>query len=207
MTAAATLSELAGGMDIYLLDQILRGRFESRHRVLDVGCGAGRNLLWFLEGERDVYGLDRRPDLLAQARTLARRRGRPSGPDRFTAAAAEAIPFADGAFDAVLSIAVLHFARGPEHFRCMLDEAWRVLAPGGLFFSRLASSIGLEDRVQPRGAGRFRIPDGSERFLVDEAALLEHAARLGATLADPIKTTNVQNLRCMTTWVLEKAAP
>jgi len=48
-------------------------------------------------------------------------------------------------------------------------------------------------------------PDGSEAYLVDEGRLLAATARLGAELVDPIKTTNVQGLRCMTTWVLRRS--
>ena len=87
----------------------------------------------------------------------------------------------------------------------MLASMWRVLKPGGLFFCRLASSIGIADRVHPVGDGRFRLPDGSERYLVDEAALIDATARLGGDFLDPIKTTVVQDQRAMTTWVLRKA--
>ena len=80
---------------------------------------------------------------------------------------------------------------------------WRVLAPGGLFFARLASSIGIEP-LSTATVGRVRLPDGSDRFVVNERYLLDTAARLGGTLIDPIKTTNVQNQRCMTTWVMRK---
>jgi hypothetical protein len=50
------------------------------------------------------------------------------------------------------------------------------------------------------------LPDGSERYLVDEALLTELAEQLGGQLADPLKTTVVQNQRSMTTWVLRKNA-
>jgi len=85
----------------------------------------------------------------------------------------------------------------------MLEEMWRILAPGGLFFARLATSIGLERHLSS-ATGRVRLPDGSERYVVDEPTLLSWTSTLGGTLADPLKTTNVQNMRCMTTWVLEK---
>jgi hypothetical protein len=86
----------------------------------------------------------------------------------------------------------------------MLRAMWRVLKPGGLFFCRLASSIGIADRVRDLGQGRFQLPDGSERYLVDEAALMNATAALGGDLLDPLKTTVVQNQRAMTTWVLRK---
>jgi ubiquinone/menaquinone biosynthesis C-methylase UbiE len=114
--------------------------------------------------------------------------------------------FPDGFTDAVICSTVLHFARDDNHFEAMLDGTWRVLRPGGVFFSRLASSIGMEHRMQQIDGRRCLLPDGTERYLVDEALLLEHTRRLGGTLLDPIKTTVVQDQRCMTTWVMRKAA-
>ena len=89
----------------------------------------------------------------------------------------------------------------------MLREMWSVLKPGGLLFVRLASSIGIEERVERLEGRRHLLPDGSQRFLVDESFLLALTRELGGILADPLKTTNVQNLRCMTTWVVLKGAP
>jgi hypothetical protein len=97
----------------------------------------------------------------------------------------------------------LHFADDRRHFDLMVAEMWRVLAPGGLLFARLASTIGLEG-FGARAGQRVRLPDGSDRFVVDEAMLLDSTARLGGRLADPIKTTNVQNQRAMTTWCVLK---
>jgi hypothetical protein len=86
----------------------------------------------------------------------------------------------------------------------MLRGAWRALKPGGLFFCRLGSSIGMESQVERVQGRRYRSPDGSERYLVDGALLGSLTERLGAELADPLKTTVVQNQRSMTTWVLRK---
>jgi SAM-dependent methyltransferase len=110
---------------------------------------------------------------------------------------------AGGSFDAVICSAVLHFADDAAHFERMVDELWRVLAPRGLFFARLASNIGLETVIGP-GGRRVRLPDGSDRFVVDEATLMTLTARLGGRLADPLKTTVVQGVRAMTTWCLLK---
>jgi ubiquinone/menaquinone biosynthesis C-methylase UbiE len=115
-----------------------------------------------------------------------------------------ALPWPDGQMDAVICSAVLHFARDRTHFDRMMDEMWRVLAPGGLFFARLASSIGIESLLDET-VGRVRLPDGTDRFVVDERCLLDKGDELGALLVDPIKTTNVQQQRCMTTWVVQKS--
>jgi ubiquinone/menaquinone biosynthesis C-methylase UbiE len=121
----------------------------------------------------------------------------------FRVEAVEAMSFSDACVEVVISSAVLHFARDDAHFEAMLQGSWRVLKPGGLFFCRLASSIGIENQV-PRARGRCRLPDGSERYLVDEALLVSFTARLGGELLDPLKTTVVQNQRSMTTWVMRK---
>jgi hypothetical protein len=54
------------------------------------------------------------------------------------------------------------------------------------------------------GRGRYRIPDGTIRYLVDESTLVERTRELGGQLLDPIKTTVVQDQRAMTTWVVRK---
>lgn len=192
-----------GEIDIYLFDQLLRGRFDRRRRVLDAGCGTGRNLPCFLRHGFDVRAIDADPAAIQSVRRLAAALQPSLPPDQFQCGSLEALPWKDGSTDAVICSAVLHFAPDEQAFARMLDELWRVLARGGLFFARLATSIGIESRLSSP-TGRVRLPDGSERFVVDEATLLAWTTRLGGRLADPLKTTNVQNARCMTTWVLEK---
>jgi tellurite methyltransferase len=200
----SSLRELFGDIDIYLFDQLLRGRISAGMRVLDAGCGGGRNLVFMLRAGMDVYGVDDNADVIAavrrQAATLA-----PHFPaDRFTVQQVSAMSFLGGSMDVVVSSAVLHFARDERQFTEMLREMWRVLAPGGLLFCRLASSIGIEDQVRPLGNRRHLLPDGSERYLVDAPYLLEHTRQLGGTLLDPLKTTVVHEMRAMTTWVVRK---
>jgi ubiquinone/menaquinone biosynthesis C-methylase UbiE len=125
-------------------------------------------------------------------------------PSNFRVEAVEHMSFDDACADVVVSNTVLHFARDDAHFESMLRGSWRVLKPGGLFFCRLGSSIGMETQVKRIQGRRHRSPDGSERYLVDEALVGSATERLGAELADPLKTTIVQNQRSMTTWVLRK---
>ncbi len=202
-TPSADLRTRFGDIDIYLFDQLLRGRFDGRRRVLDAGCGAGRNLAYLLAQDFDVYAIDEDPAAVAAVKRLVASLAPKLPLDNIRQGTLHALPWADGRMDAVVCSAVLHFARDRTHFDRMLDEMWRVLARGGLFFARLASSIGLEAHL-PETTGRVRLPDGTDRFVVDERLLLDAAYERGATLLDPIKTTNVQNQRAMTTWVLQK---
>jgi 2-polyprenyl-3-methyl-5-hydroxy-6-metoxy-1,4-benzoquinol methylase len=194
------LLEQFGNIDIYVFDQLLRGRIAPGMRVFDAGCGGGRNLAYLLREGYEVAGNDADARAIGQVRALAESLSTGRAPD-FRAEAIESTSFPDAHFDVVIASAVLHFARDAAHFEAMLRQLWRVLKPGGLFFARLASTIGLGDDAQPLGQGRYRLPDGSDRFLVDAAAIESWTKRLGGTLADPIKTTVVHGQRSMTTWV------
>jgi tellurite methyltransferase len=195
-----TLQDQFGGIDIYLFDQLLRGRIVPGMRVLEAGCGTGRNLVYFIRERYEVFGADADPRAIENVRRLA-----PAlSPENFRVEPVEAMSFPDAFADVVISSAVLHFARDDHQFQAMLYGTWRVLKPGGQLFCRLASSIGLESRVQPIHGRRFLLPDGSERYLVDEALLMQLTEQLGGRLLDPLKTTVVQNQRSMTTWVMRK---
>jgi ubiquinone/menaquinone biosynthesis C-methylase UbiE len=198
------LWELYGNIDIYLFDQLLKGRFNNCNKVLDAGCGGGRNLVYFLRNGFDVYGIDPNPQVVKVVTELAASLAPDIPSTNFKVASAEELPFEDASFDLVISSAVLHFAANEFHFDGMLRSMWRVLKPGGYMFARLASDIGIETLVQNLGSGRYLLPDGSERFLVNEEMLLDYTNDLNGKLYEPIKTTNVQNLRCMTTWCLQK---
>lgn len=202
-----TLEEQFGQIDIYLFDQLLRRRIVPSMRILDAGCGFGRNLVYVLRNGYDVSAVDADADAIAEVRQLAATLAPSLAPGNFRQESIEHMTFADALFDVVISSAVLHFARDLAQFDAMLTSMWRVLAPGGIFFSRLATSIGIADHVRPLGNGRFRLPDGTDRFLVDGPTLLARTRELGGALLDPLKTTIVQDQRSMTTWVVRKAHP
>jgi SAM-dependent methyltransferase len=224
-----TLAEQFGNIDIYVFDQLLRGRIAPGMRVLDAGCGGGRNLVYLLRSGYEVCGNDVDAGAIAQVRALAAAlaAGRPHD---FRAEPIEQTSFPDEHADVVMASAVLHFARDEAHFEAMLRQLWRVVRKGGVFFARLASTIGMADDVHPlgdgpayaaegrsgevspklavvarvSGGGRFRLPDGSDRYLVDAATIESWTARLGGVLIDPIKTTVVHQQRSMTTWVARR---
>lgn len=199
---AMSIQEQFGQIDIYVFDQILRGNIEPGMRVLDAGCGYGRNLVHLLREGCEVFALDADPAGVAHVRELAGllQPGLPAG--NFRVGAIERMPFPDASADVVLCNSVLHFARDEKHFESMLMELWRVLRPGGMMFCRLGSRIGMDfEHIEGH---RYRVGDGSEWFLVDEAMLLDCTEALGGLLMDPLKTTVVQEFRCMTTWVVRK---
>jgi SAM-dependent methyltransferase len=204
MQSSPDLQEWFGSIDIYLFDQLLKGRFVPGMQLLDAGCGAGRNLIYFLRSGYDVFGVDASSEAVSETRRLASVLAPKLSPENFRVEEVERMSFANDSFDVVLSSAVIHFARTEEHWRAMVNEMWRVLKPGGIFFARLASSIGMEDQVKLINGRRYHLPDGSDRFLVDEALLLSVTDSLSGEFLEPIKTVIVQNMRAMTTWCLRK---
>ena len=198
------VNELFGEIDIYLFDQILKGRFPINAKILDAGCGGGRNLIYFFRGDYEVFAVDENPAAIEHIRFIADALAPQLSKENLRVSPVEKMPFPDNFFDSVISNAVLHFANSESQFFAMLEEMWRVLKPGGLFFARLASTIGIEDKVELIENRTYLLPDGSERFLVDENLLNAATERLGGIWLEPLKTTNVQNLRCMSTWVLVK---
>jgi len=197
-----TVQEQFGQIDIYVFDQILRGNIARGMCVLDAGCGYGRNLVYLLRAGCEVFALDQNPEGVEHVRQLSASLETGLPAENFQVGAIEQMPFPDSLADVVLCNSVLHFARDERHFRAMLAELWRVLKPGGMLFCRLGSRIGM-DFQRVRGNIYF-IPDGSEWFLVDQQMLLQLTEEMNAVLVDPLKTTIVQDYRCMTTWVLRK---
>jgi tellurite methyltransferase len=248
MQSLFDLQECFGGIDIYLFDQLLKRRFVAGMRVLDAGCGSGRNLVYFLRSGYECFGVDKSEQAIAQIRELAAELAPHLPAENFRVEPVERMSFGKEAnigqqagrlsadfanldyieptdsqqtalrgqkselsrtenssgFDVVLSSAVLHFARDEQQWQSMVNEMWRLLKPGGIFFVRLASTIGIEDLVTLVAGRRYHLPDGSDRFLVDAAMLQRVTAALGGEFVEPIKTTIVDNMRAMTTWVVRK---
>lgn len=144
-----SLREQFGQIDIYLFDQILRGNIARSMRVLDAGCGDGRNLVYMLREGFEVFALDANPDAVRRVSQLSEslKTGLPA--ENFRVGSVERMPFPDKFADVVICSAVLHFAKDERHFRAMSTELWRVLRPGGILFSRLGSRIGMNfERVR-----------------------------------------------------------
>jgi SAM-dependent methyltransferase len=196
------VQEQFGHIDIYVFDQILRGNIVPGMRILDAGCGYGRNLVHLLREGCEVFAVDASAEAVEHVRALAAELAPNLPATNFRVLPIEKIDFPDNFADVVICNSVLHFARDEAHFLAMLEHLWRAVRPGGMLFCRLGSRIGM-DFERLRG-NVFRINDGSEWFLVDEGELMKMTDHMDAIMVDPLKTTIVQDYRCMTTWVLRK---
>ncbi len=198
------LQDTFGSIDIYLFDQLLKGRITSEMKILDAGCGGGRNLVYFFRNSYEVFGVDESSNSIKAIRGLAASYSPQSPPENFRVEPIEAMTFAADSFDYVICSAVLHFARDESHWQAMLRGLWRVLRPGGTLFVRTASEVGLDGQLRKIEGRRFHLPDGSDRFLVDDSMLLTATESLDGELVEPLKTVVVHGMRSMSTWVVKK---
>lgn len=195
-----TITDLLGHTDIYLIDQIMKDRYIAADKILEAGCGGGRNMHWFIENGFEVFGIDS-----SEAAILNLKKKYAHLPkENLQVALVEKLPFEDDFFDHVISSAVLHFAKSVVHFKEMMAEMIRVLKPNGILLIRMTSDIGIEDKVELLFDGNYKIPDGSMRFLLTKPLLAECMQEFNLSFAEPLKTVNVDDMRCMSTLVLQK---
>jgi len=197
-----SLNRELGNIDLYLLDQILKGLFTPSMKILDAGCGEGRNLVFFQNNGYPVYGIDRNPDAIRMVRFVANTKG--YDPKQFQVADLAKLPFDKETFDVIICSAVLHFAEDPLHFKSMIREMDRVLKQGGVLFIRMASEFGMEDEIESVGNGKYRLPDGSVRYLLRNELLQDLMGSYSFSYLEPVKTVHVENKRCMTNLILGK---
>ena len=200
----AELNRLLGNIDIYLLDQILKGRFTSDMKILDAGCGEGRNAVYFINSGFQVFGIDANETAIQYIRYVSKTLNSDYDAHRFQVGKLEEIPFHTVAFDAVICSAVLHFAEDERNFWEMMNEILRVLKPGGILWFRMTTAFGgMKEESRELGGGKYLLPDGSDRFLLTQ----EHVDKLlekGLRFLEPPKSVLVHGQRTMGVFVFEK---
>ena len=193
------LKELANNTDIYLLDQIIKRRYHHSETILDAGCGSGRNLHWFYSNDFTIYGIDSNEEEIQKIKKTY------SGQtENFIVSNVEKLIFNDGFFNHIICNAVLHFAENESHFKAMFSELLRVLKQKGSLFIRVASTFGIEDKLISVSKGVYKLPDGTTRFLLSKSLLKDIIEDPQLKLLETVKTVNVNDIRCMTTLVIQK---
>ena len=178
----------------------MKGRYVPSDKILEAGCGGGRNMDWFVKNNFQVYGIDQ-----SEAAILNLRSKYPDlEEEKLKVGMIEKIPFEDNYFDHIISSAVLHFAKSETHFKDMMGEMLRVLKPEGSLFIRMTSDIGIEEKVVLLENGNYQIPDGSMRFLLTRNVLKDLMKTFPISFLEPLKTVNVDDMRCMSTLIFRK---
>jgi tellurite methyltransferase len=190
--------EFIKGVDIYLLDQCMKGNLTTDKRVLDAGFGKGRNLRFCFNQGVDVVGIDRNPAYIELLQEEF-----PKKSDRIIESSIEDYQDSEG-FDFIICNAVLHFAENHAHFDVLMKSLVALLKKDGVLFIRMTSDIGIADKLDKGNNGVYIIPDGSPRYLITRAKVDRILEEHKLKLAEPVKTVNVDGLRCMTTLVFRK---
>lgn len=194
-----SLKETVGGIDLYLLDEILKDRYAAASTILDVGCGGGRNLKWFYDNDCTVYGIDNNEAVIENVKERYKKQA-----SHFSVQQIDTLNFENEFFDYLICCAILHFAKNEAHLVTIFSELTRVLKPSGTIFIRMATIEGMEKYMVPLGDGVYHMPDGTDRFLLTRDLLSRVQQKFGMRLVDPIKYVNLDNKRSMATFVLEK---
>jgi ubiquinone/menaquinone biosynthesis C-methylase UbiE len=191
-----------GSMDIYILDQLMKNRITPDSKILDAGYGRGRNLEYFVRNSYTIYGIDHNPTYLPIVLEKVNEWDVSFCEERIITGKLEDLPYESNTFDFVFSIAVLHFATSHQQFTKMLEELLRVTKKGGFVQFRMTSWHTF-DLLPKNDSGIISISDG-ERYMLDLDYLKAFVLDNGYSFADPIKTTNVDGHRTMTTVVIQK---
>jgi 2-polyprenyl-3-methyl-5-hydroxy-6-metoxy-1,4-benzoquinol methylase len=193
------LKNQLGNIDIYLLDQILKSRYKTSDLILDAGCGNGRNIHWFYNNKFSIYGIDKSIDHVKSLKDTYK-----NVADNFSVSTIDNTSFKNEMFDHIICNAVLHFAKNTTHFEKMFAELIRILKPKGSLFIRMTSNIGIEDKIIHLTDGIYKLPDSSTRFLLTKTLLDKLVKNHYLSFLEPLKTVNVNDVRSMTTLVLQK---
>lgn len=198
------LNKLLGNIDIYLLDQILKGRFSKEMKILDAGCGEGRNAVYFINQGYQIFGVDQNETAVQYCRYMAKSIDKTYDSHRFQLAGLEEIPFHKEAFDAVICSAVLHFAQDESNFWAMINEMLRVLKSGGVLWFRMTTAFGgIIEKSKPLGDGKYLLPDGSGRFMLTQSHV-DKLEKMGLKFLELPKSVLVHGQRTMGVFVMEK---
>jgi tellurite methyltransferase len=193
MTALDELRQI----DIYLIDQMMKGRIHKEHKILDAGCGSARNMRYFLLNDFDIYGIDP-----SEVQISMNRGAYPNHSDQFVVSTIEAFN-EPKKYNFIICNAVLHFAKNHEHFNQMFSALVALLQEDGVLFIRMTSDIGLKLTEVGRN-GVYILPDGSTRYLITRSQIDKLLVRHELELLEPVKTVKVEELRSMTTLVFRK---
>ncbi len=193
------INAIVGKTDIYLIDQIVKGRYLAGDSILDAGSGKGRNLHWFYQNKINIHGID-----MDENHVYSSRISYPRIKDQIHCLSIEDSDQLGLKFDHIICNAVLHFANSKKVFLLQWKQLFSLLKPDGTFFIRMCSDIGIEAKLKALNDGVYLIPDGTRRFLLTRDILNELQLLYGFELIEPLKTVNVNDIRSMSTLIVRK---
>ncbi len=182
-----TINRALGNMDLFLMDQLLKGRLKKEFRILDAGCGEGRNLKYFISNGFNIYGIDRHPGAIQMLRYSANTWNKQFNTEKFQVGDIRSLPYENDSFDFVICIGVLHFSDDLEDYLRMMSEMVRVTKSGKSLFIRMDSSEGLKGAYPEIDGGKKVLQDGTIRFLAGRRLLEDTLKRFDLEWVEPLR--------------------
>lgn len=186
-----------GNVDVYVIDQLLKGAIHDKLRLLDAGCGSGRIFSYFANNNFDITGIDPNEEHFRNLQSQFPNNNH----QLFRSSIEDFLP--QQSFDYIICNAVLHFAHNHEHFDQMFEKLISFLETNGTLFIRMTTDHGLQN-LPHNETGVYELPDGSTRYLISRKRISELCDRHDISLMEPFKTVLVENWRSMATIVLKK---
>lgn len=186
-------------MDLYLIDGILKDHFSSVKSVLDLGCGEGRNGVYFIREGYDYLGVDKDASTLRLIEYLS---------DSFPASRAAFLENTiqevnlDRKFDLIICSRTLHFANDKEDFFSMWAAIVNHVKPGGLVYIAMDSNVDNSLAVAMAN-DLYQFPDGKIRFPL--SLEIYHELKKGFEEVEPLKTVVQTGTRAQSFLLLKKS--
>lgn len=193
-----------GKMDVYLIDQLQKGRINKSMKILDAGCGYGRNCEYFIKNDFEIYGVDKKEEAVLELKENINKWNPEFDKNNFQTNNLIKTAFPDSNFDFIISSAVLHFSENRNHFIQLFNEMCRVLKKEGILFIRMTAKHTIEHLAKKINEDVYLLPDGSTRYLLDRGVLQKLMIENNLAFIDPFKTVNVADVRSMSTIVVRK---
>jgi 2-polyprenyl-3-methyl-5-hydroxy-6-metoxy-1,4-benzoquinol methylase len=199
------LNSALGNADLILVDQILKNRFHKQMRILDAGCGEGRNMVYFIKNDFRIYGIDANADAVKLAKLYCRSLNNTFEVENIQNFTIEQNPFPDHFFDAIICLNVLHSAKNQNDFFLWFEQLIRMLHSGGFLLLSLQSQIGVSQNHQqddPNGRNNM----GNENFYLLSENVLQEILKLDyLKTIENTKTILIDNKKSHTYLFLERS--
>tara|TARA_B100000809_G_C15119382_1_gene523705 strand:+ start:730 stop:1317 length:588 start_codon:yes stop_codon:yes gene_type:complete len=185
-------------IDIYLLDQLIKGRIKPSDKILDAGCGSGRNIKFLIQEQFNVFGVDDNKNAIEQLSVSY-----PELSHNFTETSIEEYN-SEHKFDFIICNAVLHFAKDHDHFDELFAKLVNLLSKYGTLFIRMTTDIGIKELLTESINGVYHLPDNTLSYLVTKEKITTLLSLHQLQLTEPIKTVVVDGKRSMATLVFKR---
>lgn len=185
-------------IDLYLLDQFLKGRLKVDDKILDAGCGSGRNIKLLINEGFSVFGIDVNAAVIDELKA-----NYPELQENFANSSIEKFDSTEK-FDFIICNAVLHFAKNHEEFDRLFNKLISLLNDNCTLFVRMTTDIGVKDLLTENNNGVYNLPDKTTRYLITNDKINSLLLAHSLVLIEPIKTVVVDGKRSMATLVFKK---